>query len=234
MQSCSYHDNQEFPRADWKNQLKTWIVQVTYTSGCKLHLSDANAMHLSSCLYVLVRSVAWVVLYVPVHENWVHFEKMLNTHQLDYHLPSISNWYLLYTLVCWARDCAALHCLAITVWCWKQPRRSLFKSRSLDWRIARNSGRSDGIRTSRIKLQATSVLTGTSCWKTTWQSLDVKYLLISAVILVCLSFSGLAWVGNEIEKMASLGELALIVQQVWLVPAVQGRMGLGRSLHPHK
>jgi hypothetical protein len=60
---------------------------------------------------------------------------------------------------------------------------------------------------------------------------------------VCLSFSGL--VGNEIEKMASLGALALlavIVKQLeerskcgaTVVPAVQGRTGLGRSLHPYK
>jgi hypothetical protein len=59
------------------------------------------------------------------------------------------------------------------------------------------------------------------------------------VILVCLSFSGL--VGNEIEKMASLGALALlavIVKQerskCGFVPAVQGRTGLGQSLHPYK
>jgi hypothetical protein len=56
---------------------------------------------------------------------------------------------------------------------------------------------------------------------------------------VCLSFSGL--VGNEIEKMASLGALALLAvifkrddEKVWFMPAVQGRTGLGRSLHPYK
>ena len=118
-----------------------------------------------------------------------------------------------------ARDCAALHCLAVTVWSFTQPRRSVFKSRTMDWLIARNSGRSGGIRTSRIKLQATFALTGTSCWKTTWQSLDVKYWLISAVILVCMSLSGL--VRNEIEKIASWisitgGALAPVIVQQFL------------------